>query len=122
MTDDILQPLPIGKITDYIQVCANRLPYALRGHHFLVAQERWSKFLSSSENKGLVDTISPRCKYHIYVPKSGAIENCTFIALTEEAIDSDVCVTYINWIHIFFVRGNPCVVRSILMSSLDFVY
>lgn len=92
--DDILQPLPIERFADYRNACAQQLPHAIRGHHFLLLQERWIRYLRDPVNKDV--DISARCKYHFFIHRGGNVQNCTFIAITEEATNTDVSIKFAN--------------------------
>lgn len=88
--DDILQPMPVDLMADYRAECAKQLPYALRGHHFLLLQERWIRNITKTENQQLAQNMSNRCKFVFYIHRSGKVENCTFVAIAETATHHDV--------------------------------
>lgn len=90
MSNDILQPLLIEKLAEYREACAKQLPRSIRGHHFLLLRERWYAFLNAIENQEISKVISRRCKYNLYVHRNGVVNNCTFIAITDEADHDDV--------------------------------
>lgn len=92
--NDILQPLPFARLKEYIEICAKNIPHAIRAHKYLIMQQRWITFLSAAENEQIREKISPVCKNTIYVPKTGNVDNCTFIVITEESINDYVCIIF----------------------------
>lgn len=88
--NDVLQAMPIEQMSKYREACAKQLPHALRAHHFLILQERWIRFMRKPENLNIYNQISPRCKFNFYMHRSGDVNNCTFVAISESAIDDDV--------------------------------
>lgn len=101
-SNDILQILPDEMLTEYIDICKQRLPHAMVGHHFLLMQNRTKSFLKQPENHRLSEIISAKCKFLIFVPRNANKTNCTFFGVTEEALKHkpDVCNT--NLIFFFF--------------------
>lgn len=87
--NDILQPLEDERIVEYLKVCKAQLPRSIIGHHFLLMQHRWKQFLKQPKNRQLNKTISPMCKYNIFVHRRGKQENCTFFAVNEDAFRND---------------------------------
>lgn len=84
-SNDILQPMPVALLSEYQAACVAHFPYALRGHHFLLLQQRWME-------NGMDEyaNISNRLKFVIYVHRNGKSENCTYIAINDSATHHDV--------------------------------
>lgn len=87
---DILVPMPIDKMMDYVEICKNRLPSSLRGHNFLLCQYRWKTLLKQPENKKIKEKLSPECCFNFFVHRNGDFNNCTYFAISDQQPDSKV--------------------------------
>lgn len=81
---DALQPLRDADLLRYRALCAKRLPAALFAHHFLTVQHRWKEIFRRPENEALTTNISPKCINKFYAPHTRNIDNCTFVAVSDE--------------------------------------
>lgn len=111
MTDqEILVPLSDGRNTKYIEKFKQNLPTALRPYLFLLLQNRWRTYDEKSK-------IAPRCKYNIWVPRDGILENCTFIAVSTEPNSSDQLVWKENGIRF---ASNHIFIDFLVAKSIRF--
>lgn len=92
--DDILQPLPLDRFEEYRFACMKHAPQSLRGHHYLVVQERWLRYLGA--HAAAAEQLSDRCKHRIYAHRAGVASNCTFFGISDVAKDDDVCSQFTN--------------------------
>lgn len=86
-SNDILQPLSLTKLAEYRNACIAKLPNSLLAHRLLLLQERWltNGYTSNQDIK-----ISEGCKYRVFVHRDVNPDNCTYIAVTENAEHTNV--------------------------------
>lgn len=83
-SNDILQSIQDADLLRYRDLCAKHLPTAISAHHFLTVQHRWKEIFSRPENEVLTTNISPKCINKFYAPRNRNIDNCTFVAISNE--------------------------------------
>lgn len=100
-SNDILQPMQDADFILYRDIAAKTLPTNLYVHHFLTIQHRWKKIFAQPENKTLTENISPQCKKNFVKPRDGRVENCTFVAVSDEIVPAEsryhIYVFTIEW-------------------------
>lgn len=90
-SNDILQVIPKDRIEKFIEITKQNIPKAIHAHHYLSNHRRWERIVS--KDKQLKNIISPKCNRFLFAPRNGKVENCTFIAVPEEAYDESVDVS-----------------------------
>lgn len=113
-SDDILEPMQDNDLLHYRDILANHLPAHLFAHHFLTIQHRWKGVFSRPVNKTLLTNISPKCVNNFYMPSTCKIENCTFVAISDE-LSSDTSPRYCMFV--FTLEWPPTELISCLRDS-----